>query len=331
MKHTLIAVAAAGLASAAVVTPAMADATAYGLAQVELTSYSNQSEGACTADGTAASGSDSGSDVPCDGLKLQDKANGRLGIKASEDLGNGWTSLAKAEWQVNYAKGEVNSNRDAFHSRELMVGLKGSGVEFQAGQLKSAYKYTGGVKYDPFVATALEARRDNGGMSHTAYGQGGFLPETIAVVGKAGPIKYWLTYGPGEGDGDMTASVMYSQGDVEAFVAMADKGERAADTLPPVGGGIGNASADYSAQKIGGAYKMGPTKIKLQYEMIDNGGTADPTYMFLGVEHKMGKNTFVAQLGAFDSDGGTNDTSYTAIGVIHKFTKMTRIFAGFRT
>ena len=197
--------------------------------------------------------------------------------------------------------------------------MKGSGVEIQLGNLKSAYKYTGGVKYDPFVATTLEARRDNGGMWHTAYGQGGFLPQNVGVMGKAGAIKWWVTYSPAEGFGDMTASVMYSQGPVEAFVAMSDQGDK-------------NAAPD-SATKIGGAYKMGGTKIKLQYEMVDRDLTpsADETYTFVGLEHKMGKNILVAQLGSYDSDGGTNDTSYMALGVIHKFTKMTRLFAGIRS
>jgi len=344
MKRNLIAVAVAGLASAVVVAPAMAETSAYGLAQVELTSYSNQTEAGapCDADGAAASGTDAGSDVACDGLLVQDKAQGRLGVKSSEDLGNGWTGLAKAEWQVNYANGQaVPANQDTFHMREAFVGLKNADVEIQAGMLKSAYKYTGGVKYDAFVATALEARRDNGGMSHTAYGQGGFLPETIGVMGKAGAIKYWLTYGPGEGDGDMTAAVSYSTDEMEVFVAMSDKGERSNQTafgggsLPPVGGGIGGPEDDYSATKVGGSYKMGPHKIMLQYEMIETvnnpaGTKTEPTYTFVGYNMKMGMNTIVVQLGAFDSDGGVNDTDYLAIGVIHNFTKNTRLYAGFR-
>jgi predicted porin len=316
MKHTLIAVAAAGLASAAVVTPAMADATAYGLAQVEITSYSNQQEAGGCNDQSAAAG-----EGGCDGLKVQDRSNGRVGFKASEDLGNGWTGLAKAEFQVNYANGGwATSPTNA--AREAMVGLKGSGITIEAGNLKSAYKYTGGVKYDPFVATSLEARRDNGGMWHTAFGQGGFLARSLAVKGGSGPVKFWVTYAPGEGDHFMTASVMYSQGDVEAFVAMSDQGDL-------------SATAD-SATKIGGAYKLGPTKIKLQYEMVDRDLTPsqDETFLFLGVEHKMGKNTFVAQLGQYDSDSSANpntDTSYFALGVIHKFTKMTRVWAGLRS
>lgn len=330
MKHSLIAIAAAGMAGA-VVTPAMADVTAYGLAQVEISSYSNQTEaGGTTCDAPqAASGTDSSTDGPaCDGLLVQDKANGRIGLKASEDLGNGWTGLAKAEFQVDYARGGFAiSNSQPGGARESFVGLKGSGVEIQLGNLKSAYKYTGGVKYDPFVATSLEARRDNGGMRHGAFGAGAFLSRSIGVMGGSGPIKFWLTYAPGENDGKMSASVMYSQDAFEVFVKMADSGDSLATN--PVAG-----PQEESNTAVGGAYNMGATKIKLQYEMVDRDNTRDETYTFLGVEHKIGKNTIVAQLGMFDADQSsavTNDTDYLAIGVIHKFTKMTRMWAGFRT
>lgn len=335
MKRNLIAVAVAGLASAVMASSAMAEATAYGLAQVELTSYSNQTEaGTCDVDGTPASGHDGGSDTPCDGLLLQDKANGRVGVKASEDLGNGWTAIAKGEWQVDYA----DNSGALIYGRESYAGLKSADVEIQAGTLQSAYKYTGGVKYDAFVATALEARRDNGGMLHTTYGQGGFLPETIGVMGKAGAIKWWLTYGLGEGDGDMTASVAFEQDAFEVFVALADKGERTLNIADIEPGVTLGASDDFSATKIGGAYKMGATKFKLQYEMVEVkvvGSTkVEPTYTFIGVEHKLGNNTIVAQLGQADMDDPTSpnrDTDYLALGVIHHFTKMTRLFAGYRT
>ncbi|WP_455374603.1 porin [Kaarinaea lacus] len=315
MKHSLIAV-IGGVASIAMVAPAMADVTAYGLAQVEITSYSNNQEATGCTDQDAASG-----EGGCDGLKVQDRANGRVGLKASEDLGNGWTGLAKAEFQVDYANGGwATSPTNA--AREAFVGLKGSGVEIQLGNLKSAYKYTGGVKYDPFVATSLESRRDNGGMRHGAFGQGGFLARSIGVMGKAGAIKYWVTYAPGEADHYMTASVMFSQDAFEVFVAVSDEGD--IDTAPE------------SNTKFGGAYKMGATKIKLQYEMVDRDLTPsrDETYTFLGVEHKIGKNTIVAQIGMYDADqtgSPTADTDYMALGVIHKFTKQTRLWAGLRT
>jgi hypothetical protein len=42
--------------------------------------------------------------------------------------------------------------------RESMVGLRGGLGTLELGRLETPYKYSGGVKYDPFVATSLEAR-----------------------------------------------------------------------------------------------------------------------------------------------------------------------------
>ena len=42
--------------------------------------------------------------------------------------------------------------------REVMVGLRGRFGDFETGRIRTPYRYLGGVKYDPFVATALEQR-----------------------------------------------------------------------------------------------------------------------------------------------------------------------------
>lgn len=323
MKRNLIALAVSGAASAAMVAPAIAgDVTVYGRAQVEITSISNQTEGASCSAPNAKAGGNGG----CDGIDMADNAMGRVGFKASEDLGNGWKGLAKFEFKADTADGSADTATKgtgttgiSLTGRETMVGLKGSAVQIELGRLKSAYKYAGGVKYDAFVATALEARNGNGGMSHGALGHSSFVSKHLGVQGGSGPIKFRLTYGAEDGDGSMTASAMYKQGNMEAFVALADAGDSQDN-----GGG-----QEYSATKIGGAFTTGPHKIMLQIESTDN-GTTEPGYTFVGYQMKMGKNIFVAQLGEFDSDGGANDTGMVTLGVIHKFTKKTRVFAGFR-
>jgi predicted porin len=352
MKRNLIAVAVGGAMSAAMVAPAMAEVTVYGLMQAELSSVSFQEEapgcsGAEAKDATVANG--------CDGLVMTDNANGRIGAKASEDLGNGWTGLAKAEFKLDTsdgdagakAKSSINNGADTINDtgddavtttvsgvaltpRELLVGMKGSGVQVELGRLKSAYKYTGGVKYDPFVATQLEARNDGNMMSSGAYGQGGFLSNTIGVEGGSGPVKARLTYSPNDGDGAYTLGVTFSQDAFEAFVAMADRGDQLDD------GGADEQS--YTATKIGGAFKTGPHKIMLQYEMVDADDDRDQTYAFLGYNMKMGKNTFVAEYGMYEADAPSGtpsdaDPSSTTIvlGAIHMFSKQTRIFGGYRT
>ncbi|MDH5324583.1 MAG: porin [Gammaproteobacteria bacterium] len=305
MKRSLIALA---VSSAVIAPAAMAgDVTVYGRAQVEVSSISYQN---------AATGTD--------GVQLQDVGHGRLGFKASEDLGDGLTGMAVLEFKTNTADGAAVSLSD----RETMVGLKGSFGQVELGNLKQAYKYAGGVKYDPFVASSLEAR-NNGGMVHkatnfSAGGQASFHSSAIGYRGKFGPVAVALTYGAEEGDGSMTAAAVFNAPAFEALVALADSGDSA---------GAGNS---YSATKIGGQFRMagGAHKISAQYEMgsIETGGaTTDPTTLFVGYQGKFGKNLFVAQIGAHDNDAATNSgTSYMAVGAIHTFSKTTRVFGGYR-
>jgi hypothetical protein len=188
------------------------------------------------------------------------------------------------------------------------------------GNLKSPYKYTGGVKYDPFVATSLQARR-NGGMTGGALGHNGFVNELVAYASPKGPVTASVGYGPSEDDGLVVLDVKYSAGGVEAFVAYLDAGDRLVTALMP--------NAEYSATKIGGQWKSGAHKISGQYEMTDD-GTTEPTVLFLGYQMKMGKNTFALQYGDTDHDTSADNTTYVALGVIHKMSKTTRVFGGYR-
>jgi predicted porin len=361
MKKSLLSLAV----GAAMVLPAMAsaDVMVYGLAQVELANISPE--------GTCAAG-----DTSCDSyLNLLDNANGRVGVSASEDLGNGWTGLAKFEYKIDTADGaaddgvsegatgvDLNSDGDTKDTvgvvgltpREVMVGLKGKDVgQFELGRLKSPYKYAGGVKYDPFVATGLEAR-GQGGMHNGAYGQGGFLSNTIAYRGAFGPVKVELLYGPETNDGQMGLSAMYAADNFEVGVAMIDSGDIKAKVggLPVAGTNAALPTSEYGAEsntKLFGKYTMGMHTIVAQYEMIDltpTNPTAGrstkgdkPTYMFLGYQAKMGANQFVVEYGSMSADDKTttiggaaksNDMTMLVLGVNHFMSKTTRMYAGYR-
>ena len=271
-------------------------------------------------------------------VNVTDRERGQIGLKGSEDLGNGLSAIAKAEFDF------VGGNRDsefgnetststekgnALRVREIMAGLKGGFGEFQIGTLKSAYKYTGGVTYDPFVATTLEAR-GNFGMTAGDMGQNAFINNALAYKGKFGPIGAWITYSPDDTDrdadgkkdgGQYTYGVKYNAGNIEAFIA----GDDAKYSL---------ASKKYKSTKVGGKFSMGGgTAIKLQYEKGDKAGK-DLITTFLGAEFGMGTNTLVAQVGTTKLDDGkddTNDGSYMALGAIHKFSKKSRAFVGYKT
>lgn len=385
MKKNLIAVAVA----AAFITPAvsMAEVTVYGIAQVEVTSVTHEQEVLSpTKDDPATTTVNEGKgfNKRVDGLNMADNAMGRIGIKATEDLGDGYTGLAKFEFKTDTADGNAgsaisenkvgdangdNDTKDSYGAtgvvpRETMVGLKAGWGQVELGRLKSPYKYAGGVAYDPFVATALEAR-GFGGMSKPKpiedakgnwagaadFGHSGFLSKTVAYRNKFGPVNVDFVYGPSVNDGFMSLSAMFKQGGIEAFVAMLDTGDRLGSGA---GGKLQAGDTTYSATKLGGKYSMGAHAIKFQYEMTEFSEKSgpnknnSPTFMFLGYEGKFGPNVFVVQYGTTDADGATGskmdkngdnisgtsgtslDETYLAAGVIHKFSKTTKIFAGFR-
>jgi predicted porin len=340
MKKNLIAIAVATL-----VTPVIAvaedDVTVYGMAQVEVANIDPQSD------------RDSYVDVA-------DKARGRVGVVATEDLGSGLKGLAKFEFKLDTADGNsdtacktvdsgTNDNDPNFTdadsvgcsaetgvaltSRELFVGLKGGFGQVELGQLKSAYKYAGGVAYDPFVATTLEARR-NGGMSGGVFGHNGFVSKSIGYNSpKLGPVGLRATYAPSEDDSAYTASAKASFKMGEVLVALADQGDRAGKN-------------EYSAWKVGGQLRLagGAHKIALQYEGTEKKDaaadkTTKPTFVFAGYQGTFGKSTFVAQFGVNDSDieddpdtaaNESKDTTYYSLGAIYKFSKNTRVFGGYR-
>lgn len=336
MKKNLIAVAVA----AAFITPAvsMADATFYGHAQVEI--------GSVTYDKNATYKDGAGVAQPSnDGVDVVDNARGRVGFKASEDLGDGLTGLAKFEFKADTADGTSSNSTDAsLTGRETMVGLKGSFGQIELGRLKAAYKYTGGVKYDIFVTTLMEAR-GNGGMAKAektfaASGHSSFHSNAIGYRNAFGPVKLSLTYAPETAigastsdDNSMTASVLYAQGGIEGFVAITDSGD------------IQGSNDSYKALKVGGKFKTGAHSIMLQLENIDKDVSAtdattgavtvtstSPKYMFLAYQMKMGKNIFALSYGTFDPDSGNSkkEETYLALGVVHKFSKMTRLYGGYR-
>lgn len=328
MKRKLVALAV----GAAVATPAvsLAEVTVYGAAQVEIVSYSYEDEAIANKE---------------DGLQTEDQARGRIGVKVSEDLGNGWKGLAKWEFKTDTtdnvagkcSTGNAGDNitlEQHNHScstdasiapRESMVGLKGSAVTVMLGNLKQPYKYAGGVKYDPFVATSLQAR-GNAGMSSGAFGHNGFAKNNIGIGAGSGPVKFELGYGPSEGDGSYSLAVKFVQDAFEVFVAANSTGDL-----------LDDGDSEDSKTKIGGQWKGGPHKISFQMEMTtedDNGTETDVDYMYFDYNMKMGKNLFDIAFGSVDVDGCSGDgcsPTFMRVAVAHKFTKQTRIFGGYRS
>jgi len=347
MKNKLI-----GLAVAvALAVPAIATAapTVGGMMQVEIANVSN--------DGFGENNGGKGVRTPVaageSAIKTTDNKRGRLWFKGNEDLGGGLKANYKFEWQINTNVGELNDG-----AREGWVGLSGAFGAVEVGRIKSPYKYTGGVTYDPFVTTYMEAR-NSGGMVGGDFGANGFWSNSISWKKKFGAIRVWVNLGLDEGDGatggllgngakvddtsvtpsvkeqlgtakgkggttgDIAATVLYKQSNWEAFVGLS--------TDDQISNIDGTADDSRTLTKVGGKFKTGAHTISAQYEMDSVDGTnKDSDTLFIGYQLKMGKNILVAQIGQVDHDVDANDVDYYALGAIHKFSKTTRAFVGYR-
>jgi len=354
MKKTLISLAVAG---AFIAPSVMAEVTTYGLVQAELSKKSWKEE-----DTTLAT-------PRVNTLDLVDNANGRLGVKASEDLGNGWKGLAKLEFSIDTVDNDISkntctatststttitggnvgetaatttstkctvSNTISLGGRETMVGLKGSAGQFEAGVLQQPSKYFGGVKYDAFVATTLEAR-GNGGMLKNEYGEGSFHFAGLGYENSFGPVKVRVTFSPQTDDGTTNLGVMYEANGIEAFITSAHD-EKTTD----------DKTSTYKTSKIGGAYSMGPHKVMLQLENAKSdpgtnlGTKADEAttdkYTYLAYHGKFGKTMFIFQYGKFTDDDAadtakykSHNQTYMAIGAQFQFSKETYLFGGYKS
>jgi predicted porin len=358
-KKILTAAVGAALAAGPMLTAQAGDVKVYGHMQFELAdeSVDKQIAGAGSDNHIVRTGRwDRGKNsdpatgpVSDSALTFEDNQRGRFGIAASEDLGGGLKGFAKIEYDISVAGGASGCRSGTGHQnssfgdcpgiREANVGLQGGWGKITLGTQKTPYKYYGGVKYDPFVTTNLEARR-NGGMTGGTFGHNAFASDSIGYqTAKGSPVNVWVVYsldekgGAGTGanggwdDGDYSIGAKFGDKTWEAFVVTTENAHNTA-----------GAKLDYSATKFGGKFKMGPHTFLAQLEDTENNTSAttkdEGSLLFLGYHLKFGgNNTLVVQLG----DGELERTglpikqewTYTTVGVVHKFSKMTRIFAGF--
>jgi len=339
MNKQLLAIAV----SAAVLAPsfASADVKVYGRLQAEY-----------NVEDSDANGQDSQQSV-------DDQAGqSRLGFKVSEKLGGGLTAFGKIEFRLDPSQhntsgtnGNTTGSTGAIGSRDSHVGIKGSWGSVAVGSFHSPYKTAGGVKWDPWTATHLQARRQ-GGMTGGAGigGHNGFMRNAMYYTSpNVNGFKVQFAISPDEtnagannggtdnDDNDYSLAVQYKNGPWHAIVAHNRNNNS-------------SASGDETLTKVGLRWKQGAWTLAGQYEDVSDAASAatggslgnagnyrpgagnDADVLWLNGQYKMGNNIFSLSYGNMDVDvSGGNDFEYDywAIGVIHKFSKKTRIFGGY--
>jgi predicted porin len=241
----------------------------------------------------------------------------RIGVKGSEDLGNGLKAIFKMEFGV-----AVDQNAGINNGRNAYVGLAGDFGTFLAGKhdtpAKVAYYAAGNDHLDGTPADlnniGFTERRLNNAIAYISPNMSGFTVAAAVVPGEGGAtnndINNAYSIAAIYGGGGLKATVSYEVADKEYL----------------------GTTADEKMLQAGASYTFGDFTIGAQYQDVnDKAGTAgrDETIWALSAKAAFGNNYVAVNYADRDDDGVTTDGSRFGIGVGHKFSKRTQVYAAY--
>ncbi|MES9905069.1 MAG: porin [Sedimenticola sp.] len=226
---------------------------------------------------------------------VKDNAS-RVGIKASEDLGNGMTALLQFEF-----KADSDTASGIYGGRLGYVGLSGGFGTVLLGQQWGPY-YGAVDKTDIFSLPGVNNHYLAGSFRHSdvlAYASPNFggVSVTVGAIAGAG----------GETGVDVwTGAVNYSNAGLSVGLAFIEN--QTTSTNDMLGLGV--------------KYAMGDFAVIGQYERQDN--ATDDNAWAIGGTANFGNN--VAKLVYGNKEVGAADESGWGVGLDHNFTKRTKVF-----
>lgn len=289
---------------------------------------------------------------------VEDNTRGRFWITANEDLGGGLKGLAHFEFgtdttgacalEASLPTGACGTTPNFGNVREKYVGLKTNWGTVKLGSNRQAYKYYGGVLWDAFVTTNLEAR-GNGGMSGGAFGQNNYFDNSLRYESPVwAGFSFEFTYGFDDvsavttaDDGDYSVGVQWKGlgGDLHIVAARSEDQNNSA-------GAAGDSNVD-ERNKLGVKYTfLKNYTVLTQFEQIENDAdTTDADVWFLGFQARFGNVLGVIQAGNTDGriaasvpalaagtcgTGADVDCDYLAVGGLYYFSKTFNLTGGYR-
>ncbi|MCM5572435.1 porin [Burkholderiaceae bacterium FT117] len=305
MKKSLLALAILGAFAGG--AAAQANLTLYGIADVGI--------GMADTDGP---GSDSAVNV-FDSVQ----SSSRLGIRGSEDLGNGLKAVFNIEAAVNYDTGAASSR---FWGRRAVVGLAGGFGEIRLGR-----DYTPGrsvIGKTDVMDLGLFGNwltfSDNGGVTSRAS-------NGLHYTGKFGGVTLRAMYASGEADNVSTPS---GDGDMVGVSAVYEGGPLTVQGYYQSrefdNGTGGTDSADEYG--LGAQYRFGGIRVALNYGMADTdqpaGGSVEHQAIGLGLGAKLGSGELLFNYIRQEVDAaGDPEAKSFAIAYVHPLSKRTNLYA----
>lgn len=314
MQKKIIALAIA----AAISTPAFADVSMYGILDAAVANISNTGK---QSDIIALSGAMSAS---------------RIGLKASEDLGDGLTALAVMEYKID---GETSTGTSlANNARQQMLALAGGFGTVATGYLQTAaWDFAG--KYDPVSGSAASP------YDNIARGDG-FLIGATAAASRASRALAYIS----PNIGGLTVAVNYATAlaDGTGNLAVADPGgistkATAGLVSATYADGPLSASAVYASTNttpatsnaseyaLGGSYDLGAAKLSAIYQTQTTNAATSKTNKVYSVSAVVpfGNDAVAVSYAASQMDtASTNSTGYT-LGYMHNMSKTVTAYAAY--
>ncbi|MET0050130.1 MAG: porin [Candidatus Thiodiazotropha sp.] len=302
--------------AAALVSPvaAMADATIYGKVRQALEMVNDERNSA----------------AEVDNIQINDYTS-RMGIKGSEDLGNGLTAVYKIEYGVNISTnpgGNEFSGDGSLSARNAFVGLAGGFGTFVIGRHDTPLKLTT-QSLDYFADTVVDNNKSytEAVIDRRADGTVAYITPSLAGLTLVAALV------PGENseaDGIADAysvAGMYSNGGIYAAL-----GYEAADGNIDA---IGADGADLTQIRGGAGYDGGMFKVGFTYEtvQIDNpagGDLRDSASIMLNGAVQAGPGMVVAKYFDFSDDASdANDHDGYGLGYHYNLSKRTSLMANY--
>ena len=332
MKKSILAIAVASLAAS---SAAMADPTVYGNIHLSILGFDKS-------DGTGAGTS---------GDPLMTSNTSAIGVKGSEDLGDGLKAIYKAEFQMDAATGgftntnttysydptdpdaDVNgyvenesstSNGNALTQRDIFAGLKGGFGTFKVGTMSSNYKQKGG-KVDALYRTPAEGRGFIQTQSRLHNGRAinrGRMTSAVQYTTPkmAGFSLVANTSVSGSSDETVGFGVRYENKAILAFVDYIDAQPGGASISTNTTESAVKAGAKFSAKSffIGGQFESAEDLTGNDYLHVNGGFLINAN------------NIITATYGtASHVTTSTLDTTGMAVAYDHKMSKMTDVYVAY--
>lgn len=258
-----------------------------------------------------------------DNLDLRSNTSA-IGVKGSEDLGDGLKAIYKLEWQVDVADGgATDPGTPNLVKRDQFVGLKGGWGTFKTGTFSSNYKQKGG-KVDSLYRTPVEGRgflkTQSSLHNGRAINRGRMTNAVSYTTPKMAGIELVLNTTLSNNDNEtIGAGLRWSN---KAFLAFVDWIDQV-----PVGAPL--TTDTESAVKVGGKFKSKAFHIGAQYESSEDVVGFNYIHVNGGFNFNA-NNSIEATVGTAEHiNNGNLDTTSWALAYNHKLSKMTNVYVAY--